>query len=137
MKLLQREEYLKIASKTHTSLKYKSAGFHVNVQYPHLGATPDGVIECECCGTGVIEIKCPYKYRQHKLCDIADQSFYLQSKKDGKLELSHSHAYYLQIQGQLALCQKPHCDFIVWTEQDLFVERINLDIEVFEATSQP
>ena len=27
------------------------------------GATPDGVTECECCGAGLTEIKCPYKYR--------------------------------------------------------------------------
>lgn len=128
-----RKEYLKIARETHTSLTYHSAGFHVNVQYPYLGATPDGAIECECCGAGIIEIKCPYKYRQHKLTsDITDKSFCLQPNGEGKLELSHSHAYYLQIQGQLALCQKPHCDFIVWTEYDLFVERIYLDIQVFE-----
>ena len=127
-----REEYLKKTKQTHVSLKYRSAGFHVNVQYPHLGATPDGVIECECCGTGLIEIKCPYKYRQCKLCDIADRNFCIQPNKHGKLNLPHDHPYYLQIQGQLTICHKPYCDFIVWTECDLFVERINLDTKAFE-----
>ena len=67
-----RKKYLNKAKEVHDSFKYRSAGFHVNVQYPHLGASPDGVIECECCGTGLIEIKCPYKYRQYKLNDIDD-----------------------------------------------------------------
>jgi len=31
----------------------------VNPSYPHLGATPDRIINCDCCGDGVIEIKCP------------------------------------------------------------------------------
>ena len=100
-----REEYLKKAKEIHASLKYRSAGFHVNVEYPHLGATPDGLIECECCGLGIIEIKCPYKYREYKLSDVKDSSFCLQPN-DGKLKLSHNHAYYLQIQGQLTLCQR-------------------------------
>ena len=65
-----RKEYLKKAEETHVSFNYRSAGFHVNIQYPKLGATPEGVIECECCGAGIIEIKCPYKYRQHKLSEI-------------------------------------------------------------------
>ena len=128
-----REEYLKGAKEMHVSFKYRSTGLHVSVQYPHLGATPDGLVECECCGPGLIEIKCPFKYRQCKISDIVDKSFCVQpNEEDGKLKLSHNHAYYLQIQGQLILCQKPYCDFIVWTECDLFVERINSDNEAFQ-----
>ena len=56
--------------------------------------------------------------------------------KAEKLKLSHDHTYsYLQIRGQLTICHKLYCDFIVWTECDLFVERINLDSKVFEALS--
>ena len=128
-----REEYLKRAKEMHVSFKYQSTGLHVSVQYPHLGATPDGLVECECCGPGLIEIKCPFKYRQYKISDIVDKSFCVQpNEEDGKLKLSHNHAYYLQIQGQLTLCQKPYCDFIVWIECNLFVERINLDNEAFQ-----
>ena len=32
----------------------------INTQYPHLGASPDGVTMCECCDKGVVELKCPY-----------------------------------------------------------------------------
>ncbi|KAK0132987.1 hypothetical protein N1851_031645 [Merluccius polli] len=28
-----------------------------------LGASPDGVANCSCCGRGAVEIKCPYKYQ--------------------------------------------------------------------------
>ena len=33
----------------------------------------------------------------------------------------------LQIQGQLTICHKLYCDFIVWTECGLFVKRVNSD----------
>lgn len=29
----------------------------------HLGASPDGVANFNCCGRGTVEIKSPYKYR--------------------------------------------------------------------------
>ena len=28
-------------------------------QYPYLGASPVLIVECTCCGKGVVEIKCP------------------------------------------------------------------------------
>ena len=47
--------------------------------------------------------------------------------------LSTSHSYYLQVQGQLAICEKDYCDFICWTSLGLYVEPINRDESVFEA----
>ncbi len=28
-----------------------------------MGATPDGKVSCDCCGRGVIEIKCPFCHK--------------------------------------------------------------------------
>ena len=33
---------------------------YINPAYPHLGALPDGIVSYDCCGEGVVEIKCPY-----------------------------------------------------------------------------
>ena len=35
-------------------------GLFINPSYPTLGASPDGIISCDCCGIGTLEIKCPY-----------------------------------------------------------------------------
>ena len=127
-----REAYLQKAKEVHISLNYQPAGLHVDTQYPHLGASPDGLIDCECCGAGLIEIKCPFKYRQWDLTEIDDRSFCLQLSEGGQLTLSHSHAYYIQIQGQLTLCKKMYCDFIVWTLCSMHIERIDHDPSVFK-----
>jgi len=39
---------------------YQPAGLFVNTDFPHLGASPDGLIPCKCCGEGLLQIKCPY-----------------------------------------------------------------------------
>lgn len=47
----------------HHSLIVEECGLRISNKYPHLGASPDGIISCDCCGVGVIEIKCPYSAR--------------------------------------------------------------------------
>ena len=58
-----RSIYTKHIQKDHINASVSECGLFVHPDYPHLGATPDGVVECECCGSGVCEIKCPYTCR--------------------------------------------------------------------------
>ncbi len=41
----------------HDNLEVKECGLFISVENPFIGASPDGVIECKCCGWGIIEIK--------------------------------------------------------------------------------
>ena len=50
-------------SKCHRDLVLSVSGLVIDASYPHMGASPDGIVECGCCGRGVIEIKCPYSCR--------------------------------------------------------------------------
>ena len=46
------------------------------LSYPFLGASPDGLVLCECCGTGALELKCPYSPRDKNFIEIeAKESF--------------------------------------------------------------
>ena len=93
----------------HTWFSCTPVGLVVNPKYPHLGASPDGWVNCDCCGGGVVEIKCPYNYRfTHPDC-ISDSNFYLQRFSDPR------HKYYYQVQMQLSICEVNYCDFVVWT----------------------
>lgn len=40
---------------------------------------------------------------------------------------SGAHWYFCQLQGQLALCNVFHCDFVCWVIKGIFVERIEKD----------
>ena len=45
-------------------MKYSTGGLHVNPKNPFLGASADGLIHCEICGTGLVEVKCPYGHKE-------------------------------------------------------------------------
>ena len=107
------------------------AGFHICEHYPFLGASPDGCIHDPTCVQmfGVLEVKCPYKYRFESI-DVAatnaDFCLAVVDKSDGShcVELKTSHMYYSQVQGQLAITERQFCDFVVYTTKDLFIQRI-------------
>ena len=92
-----------------------------------MGASPDGIINCACCGYGVLEIKCPYSCWDTALKDIsADSTFFLKDI-NGDLSLSVYHAHYYQVQAQLKFCNAQYSDFVVFTRNELFVQRIYPD----------
>ena len=95
----------------------------IRPQYPYLGASPDSFTQCECCGDGIIEIKCPFSVRDGKPEDLV-------GRKGSFLNdagLNRRHKYHTQVQGQLEICRKTFCDFVAWTSNGLFIQRIYKD----------
>ncbi|XP_034058948.1 uncharacterized protein LOC117537732 [Gymnodraco acuticeps] len=65
-----------------------------------------------------------------RLC-AGEQGFCLVND-GGTVKLDRRHAYYHQIQAQLHLVDVDYCDFVVWTKNDLFVERIVRDVDLWD-----
>ena len=132
-----REEYLKAVKRIHQNLQLTENGLFINPKWPFIGASPDGIIECDCCGKGTVEIKCPYSHRAESIekAAMSDKQFCLIQQGDS-LHLDYSHAYYYQIQAQLFVCDVQHCDFCVFTcpegKTNIHVERIRKDEEFWE-----
>ena len=61
---LARKRYEDSMTKSHENFHVADSGFIINPLWPFAGATPDGIISCSCCGAGVLQIKCPYSYRE-------------------------------------------------------------------------
>ena len=128
-----RQKYICEMSKTHTNFHIKDVGFFINPKFPYIGASPDGIASCDCCGDVLIEIKCPYCQRNSSVSDSIDCLITVNET----LELSKSHSYYYQVQCQLLVTGKDFCDFIVWTKEDFFLERISKDpIRCLEITEK-
>ncbi len=86
--------YEKRMKKSHTAFSITNSGFVINPEWPFIGATPDGVVSCACCGKGVMEIKCPYCHKGQNIEDcIQDKNFCIKKNSDGILELDRSHGY--------------------------------------------
>lgn len=115
-----REQYKKEMEELHENFEIRDSGLVINPKYPFLGASPDAVASCHCCGEIVVEIKCPYCRRDKSISDEID----CLEKIDGQLRLKRCHEYYYQVQCQLLVTNTECCDFVVWTEKDFFTERI-------------
>ncbi len=50
-----RQEYTALMRETHEAFNIKLTGLHINPAYPHLGASPDGVVSCKCVGRACLK----------------------------------------------------------------------------------
>lgn len=61
LKKTAKEVYTAIAS--HTSLQVKDTGLLISNEHPCIGASPDGLVTCDCCPQRTLEVKCPISLR--------------------------------------------------------------------------
>ncbi|XP_014669332.1 PREDICTED: uncharacterized protein LOC106810469 [Priapulus caudatus] len=118
------EQYQAKMCDIHENFTLLDSGLVLHPNYPFFRATPGGIAKCDCCGTVIVEIKCPYCKRNSKVDETVD----CLEVRDGELRLSRKHGYYYQVQCQLLVTQQEYCDFIVWTQADYFQERIQIDM---------
>ena len=96
-------------------------GLYVFLEYPWLGATPDGMIDQDTC----VEVKCCYKCRDRD--KVPD---YL---VDTPLQLDKKHAYYHQVQGEILCTHKTRCYFAAYTRKKLYVMLVHLEVSFCKA----
>ena len=126
-----------LSAKGHINVEIEEAGLFLSDSVFYLGATPDALVNCDCCGMGIAEVKCPYCKRDSFLEDAAkDKNFCLQTH-DGLTSLKTDHQYYYQVQCQLYVTKKSYCDFVVYTSPEyttcqIFVERHTLNEQFME-----
>jgi len=106
------DKYYQTMKAEHSNFTLKNTGLHINHKFPYIGASPDGITSCDCHGKGLLEIKCPYNFRN----GLAD---YKNSKncpitQDNKMK--ESHEYYFQVQLQMLVTETKHSDFFVWSQ---------------------
>ena len=95
-------DFLKSQRAFHKNMKVRDCGFYICVQYPYLGASPDAIVTCDCCGKRPLEVKNPFKYRHMPIAEYAKQKdFCLEAHSDGTISLKYNHQYYSQVQLQM------------------------------------
>jgi len=74
------EAYASQAKAKHKELKISNSGLVVYPSHAFMGATPDSCVKCECCGFGVIEVKCPSSCKEKSINTKAakDSVFFLE-----------------------------------------------------------
>lgn len=80
-----------------------STGLHVHAEHDWLAASPDGLVGHD----GLIEVKCPFRATYTTLAEVPH--------------------YAAQIQLQLACTMRDWCDFVIWRDGEISVERVEAD----------
>lgn len=112
-------EYEKQISKVHTNFTLSVSGFVVSKEFPHCGVSPDGLVSCDCCGKGCLEIKCPYLKRNSTLNAYLERKDCPLLKKDEDFSLDSKHDYYYQVQLQMFVLNVTYCDFTLWSSKQM------------------
>ena len=109
MKVKDRKNYYALAGSYHSNFVIAKVALHISTDYPHQGASPDGVTDCDCSDKGLVEIKCTCKYstdlNDRKITNILLSTHQKMLKKD--------HPYFAQMQRQMFLLGAWFYDFFV------------------------
>ena len=124
------EMYIKVFEKEHKDTSYRECGFFLDERKQYLGAFPDLVIECSCCGKGVLEIQCPYPIANE--IPSPENLSYLIHASNEQVTLNQNHQYFAQIQGQMAITKRKWCQFLVYTQKGFYLETIHFDADYWD-----
>ena len=110
------DQYLKQFSSQHNDVKFNKTGLYIHPTFGYLRASPDGLLSCSCHGERLIEVKCPYSYRDKNLSEMfADNAIdYLDITREQPLKKGHPRGYFEQVTGQMAITDIPLCDFAMY-----------------------
>lgn len=80
----------------------------------------------------LLNFQCPHTQKDEtdlRLC--AEQRGFCLVKDGLIVRLDRRHTYYYQVQAQLHIVGVDYCDFVVWSKDDLFVERVVPDADLW------
>ncbi|XP_067850963.1 uncharacterized protein [Heptranchias perlo] len=131
------KKYQKLKSEdTGRQISVRPCGLFIDPTRTWLAASPDGVVvDKETRATlGLVEVKCPYKHRNHTIAQACnDRNFCLQ-RNNGEFQLKKNHAYFTQIQCQLAVLGLNKADLVVYTDREVAVIPVESDGEFWKDT---
>ncbi|XP_071608601.1 uncharacterized protein [Heliangelus exortis] len=117
-------------------VRVEDCGLFIHREKNWIAASPDGVIKEAATGKalGLLEVKCPYKHRNRTVREACkDKDFCLEMDGDS-YALKKDHAYFTQVQCQLAAAGFQRADFVVHTTKETAVVPVEFDAKFWGQT---
>lgn len=118
-----RNDYITEVSSKHDGFTLIKCGLVMHNSYPHCGASPDGMMGCYCCGSGCLEIKCPWSFKNDNLRAYLSRSDCPIKEVDNEFVMNTKHEYFYQVQMQMFVLDVDYCDFVVWNKKRVLIAR--------------
>ena len=71
-----------------------------------IGTSPDSNVDCSCCGSGLLEVKCSSSIKREK--PSHENISFLTLGENDKITLKQSHPFFYQVRGQMSVTGKNH-----------------------------
>ena len=108
--------------KEHNNFSFKKSGLVISDDYPFLGASPDGIACCDCCGRDKISIQSQRKvsgrYLLRERVSFRDE--------DGQVSCRSLSPWYTQMQVQMYVTKSTLCHLAIYTQVPPFLHVIKL-----------
>ncbi|XP_056214812.1 uncharacterized protein LOC130158243 [Falco biarmicus] len=117
-------------------VRVEDCGLFIHREKKWIAASPDGIIKEAATGKalGLLEVKCPYKHRNRTVREACkDKDFCLEVDGDS-YALKKDHAYFTQVQCQLAATGFQQADFVVHTTKETAVVPVEFDAKFWGQT---
>ena len=115
-------EYIK---NYHQDCIISECGLVLDETMPYIGASPDQLMSCSCCGKACIEIKCPYSINYTEPIYI----YYLYKDRN-TVKLKQYHKYFTQCLMQMGVTKTKNTYIVVWTTHGMVIENITFGKEL-------
>ena len=113
---------------SHHNFQMELSRFVINPDFPILGLHQNGVVSCDCCGSGIVQIKCPYCASDSTVNEYATTEQRACVTMEGEnIRLKKDHEYMYQVRTQIHVCDMEYVDFVLWTQTDIQTQRIESD----------
>ncbi|CAL9683155.1 unnamed protein product [Knipowitschia caucasica] len=121
--------YVASQKKFHQNMKVEKSGIFILPDACFIAASPDRLVSCDCCGLGILEVKCPYKQAGKSVVEMD-----LDYLTNGKL--NPNHKYFTQVQVQMGVTQRFWCDFVIYLGKGIHIERIQFKEKLWHEAFQ-
>ena len=103
-------ECFELMKKKHKNLVISESGLFLDKINCFIGASPDCLMTCDCCGDTCVEIKCTLLISYEKPNEKNLDYLY---KSDSKIKLKNNHSYFTQFILPMAVTNSKLCYFVV------------------------
>ena len=105
-------------------------GLILDETMPYIGASPDRLMSCSCCGKACMEIKCPYLINY---TEPNEQNLDFLYKDGDAIKLKQNHKYFTQCLMRMGVTKTKTAYFVVWTIHAMVIDKITFDKELWES----
>ena len=122
--------FVRLMKRSHKGFSARDCGLVLYKPKQYIAATPDLVSTCQCCGTGVCEIKCPWNCR-NKVPSHHNFAHLSRGVNDDTSVLLPNSPYMFQLQGQIACLGVEHGYFFVYSSHGYHLECVTFNQELW------